>query len=169
MILRMLSVAVAASVVGFVAAPHPRSRQESADLNQMQGEWETIAFYVGREPCKGRFVIDGNTLAYWGLDGRKGSEWKLRLDASRSPRRFDALPVDGGEPLCGIYDFDGGRLSLSWGERGERPTTFSPGPTFTSLELRRPAPPPCAIPEVVPGILEPHAASIRMPPPPMLR
>jgi len=158
----MLSVAVVASVLGFVAAPYKPTCQEKADLSQMQGEWECScragALDEPEQPL--RILVTGATLSTW--QGRhKACEWKLRLDASRSPRAFVACPVGDGEPEFGTYELGEGALHLIW--------TSHEGARATSLVLSRPVPPPAAMPCSMPSPGEARAASVRVPPPPMLR
>ena len=114
MSIRILSVAVAVSVLGLVAAPHQRSRLEDADLCLMQGQWERSC-EVHSAP-KQRVCVDGSTLTTW-KHGQMVGQWKIRLAASRSPRTFDAIPLGGGERLFGIYEFSGHELRLRWATR----------------------------------------------------
>jgi uncharacterized protein (TIGR03067 family) len=169
MYVRMLSVAVAVSVLAFVAAPHPRSKEEIADLNRMQGQWKQDLSWTWFGAFERRAVIAGDVFTVWEGDSKAG-EWKLRLNASRSPRTFDAEPVGGGEPLFGIYEFAGDELRLRWANRrAGRPQEFAPEAGGASLTLTRPALRPCQIGDPVPSPLEPHGASIRVPMPPMAR
>ena len=164
MLTRMLSVAVAVTVLGFVAAPYQLTCQEKADLSRMQGEWEwsSCPWTLGgpATPVK-RFLVTGTTLTTW-QGTEKTGEWKLRLDASRSPRAFDATPATGGQTQFGTYEFVGGGLHLRWGASPD-------GGGATSLVLSRPTPLPSAMPAALPSPGEARAASVRVPPPPMLR
>ena len=157
---RLLSVAVAASALAFVAAPYRHPSPEEADLRLMQGTWECAggAWSPGGIEPK-HVLVTGTALTAW-QGGHKLGEWTLRLNAPRSPRAFAAIPISGGEPLAGTYEFVEGGLRLRWASRD--------GAGATPLVLNRSVP-LSATPAVLPGPGEARAASVRTPPPPMLR
>ena len=98
------------------------SRQEDRDSSlTIQGLTEGLQLEQGKvrevRGIKGRVIGEGSSGSY-------------KLDVSRNPKTIDVRWAEGGKKgvtQLGIYKLEGGALTISWGEEGdkERPREFS--------------------------------------------
>ena len=106
-------------------APPDLGRDEA----NIQGTWKIVARKgepVGpRGPWYGPgLVIGANTLK--GLVGEDQQPSHYRIDAEKTPKWIDIVPVDESA-ILGIYELDGDsiRLAVTGGKQGERPKSFT--------------------------------------------
>jgi uncharacterized protein (TIGR03067 family) len=124
-------VAAAALALGFAPAPAPRT-DGKADLMRMQGRWELVADTVAGVPVTaggvGRWhmaIAAGRLSRY--LASGLSVEYALTLNAVKAPKRY-SISTRAGEVLRGIYNLEGGVLTLCHNDWGKGPPEAFDGP-----------------------------------------
>jgi uncharacterized protein (TIGR03067 family) len=95
----------------------------------MQGAWDRVRIAVaGRpSPAGGITAVITKDRLKWLADGRPMVVWALTLDAAKTPRAFDAVPIGQGEKpptWRGIYRLQGDTLTICY-HRSKRPRDFT--------------------------------------------
>jgi uncharacterized protein (TIGR03067 family) len=112
-------------VVGLLsAAPVPRDRKgdRRPDEERILGEWNlTESLQNEKAYTKAVWIFEeGKMFSRSNLsDTNKGTEWKIKLNSSTSPKQIDI----GNYP--GIYEFDGDKLVIAYILGGPRPTELN--------------------------------------------
>jgi RNA polymerase sigma factor (sigma-70 family) len=130
----------------------PGRPDPAADLARLFGRWRLVGLERGGEldppqtPCE--FHFNGDHLYWSGVVGdgeQPGEQFRVRLDGTRSPGWIDlaprgggnAPPVPGAKPRSGVYELDGDKLALRWGDA--RPASMAgAGPAVYRLERVKP-------------------------------
>ena len=107
--------------LAFAPAPLPRPDRAKEDLAMLQGQW-VLAYSLERgervraeQRCL--WTITGDRLTT-SLDGKKGSECIVTLDARTTPRCIDLRTKRGDtNPAPGRYSLVGDVLTVSLGEK----------------------------------------------------
>jgi uncharacterized protein (TIGR03067 family) len=113
--------------------PHPTA-DTRAEVKKFQGAWRTVKLERAGEtvadgPVPGaRFVADGDALLFQ-VSGNTLLNVRFTVRPSKKPAEIDLTSVAGptrGQTVCGIYRFEGKRLTLCWplGKGGKRPGGF---------------------------------------------
>ncbi len=112
----------------------PRDDPSAADLARMQGDW-----MVASMKSNGIVVpADDAQALFRSIDGEKFTitrytkivnQGTFKVDATKSPKTIDTLPTTlapaAGQPILGIYEFDGEKLRVCNGKPGQpRPKNF---------------------------------------------
>ena len=124
-----------------MAAEPPKEGPARKDQEKLQGTWKVVSGELEGKPLR-----DAARSPKWVFAGEKvtmGRESaRYRLDPAATPRRID-LTNDVKETMLGIYQLDGGRLKICYGDPGEkRPTEFAtkPGAKVILVVLEREKP-----------------------------
>jgi uncharacterized protein (TIGR03067 family) len=108
----------------------PGRDRQGDDRAAMVGTWQssvTVPRTVNGIPLppevrKVRWVITADKIMQTDHEGFIEEEWAFRLDSTKNPPAIDLTSRYG--TLSGIYRLEGGRLTLSLGSVGKRPTEF---------------------------------------------
>ena len=125
------SVFIVLSSLAFAPAPVYRAKPDKrTDLDKLQGEWVRVSLFTDgkrHEEAVGSVVptIKGDTLAF----GSPGDTWRLTLDATKSPKRFDGRRLESDMCFVGVYELKGDNLVVCWhlsASENNRPASFDP-------------------------------------------
>jgi uncharacterized protein (TIGR03067 family) len=106
------------------------------ELEQLQGEWRTVAVEVDGEAIppwqfeNARLVVAGNRFALRNPlpDSDQRTEGHLRLDPTKVPKEL-GLSLDDGQTIEEIYELEGDTLRVCYPVRGgRRPAEFKTVP-----------------------------------------
>jgi uncharacterized protein (TIGR03067 family) len=121
--------------VGFlVAADEPKSDANKKDLERLQGDWAAVSMIRD-----GQELPDDDVQSLFRT--MKGDQYTVflfkkvigkgtfKIDASKKPKTIDlqaASAAAKGQPILGIYDFDGDKWKICYANPGkERPQEFT--------------------------------------------
>jgi uncharacterized protein (TIGR03067 family) len=121
---------VVSLLVAFAPAPFPKPVK--GDLAELQGKWALI-----KPPYRGYVTIEGYRFIYRvrGELGEMVVDSRLRVDGTRTPKRWDVQPPEENWYL-GIYRLEGETLTI-WRRcpGSDRPTGFDPEQKHGAREL----------------------------------
>jgi RNA polymerase sigma factor (sigma-70 family) len=103
------------------------------ELRSLEGEWTVVAAERSGKPVTADELktmsvsISGDTLTLRGVG--QAESVQVKVDAETTPKGIVLFPLrqTGGRPEMGIYELDGTRLRVCWGEApgaGGRPAEF---------------------------------------------
>ena len=117
-----------------LAADPPLSEANKKDLERLQGDWAAVSMMhdghqLPDDDAQSLFRnVKGDQYTVF-LFKKVIGKGTFKMDASKKPKTIDlqsASAAAKGQPILGIYDFDGDRWKICYANPGkERPTDFT--------------------------------------------